>query len=191
MVVIEELPKPALWLNRSTPALTLVVPVYTFDPFNTNIPPVTFTPTLDKRPFNLKVLLPSFVNEPVPKETVPSTTTDPPPILLPTSKLTLLLLIEVAPLKVNTPESLLIRVVEVSNVTTPAQVLFPSVSKAPVLPPPLLSPSPVKYKGNPPILIPPLNCKVVLLDTVVKLDAPKPLLCRISKYPPFSKVGPV
>jgi hypothetical protein len=182
---IEELPKPALWLNRSTPPLTLVLPVYTFDPLNANTPAVTFTPTPDKRPLILKVPLLSFVNEPVPKETVPSTTTEPFP---PTSKLVLVPLIEVAPLKVNTPESLLIRVVAVAKVTTPAQLLFPLIlRKAPKL----LLPGPDKLNGKAPILIPPCNCKVALVDTVVKLDAPKPLLCRISKNPWLTDVGPV
>jgi hypothetical protein len=184
MVVNEELPKPALLLNRSTPPLTLVLPVYTFDPFNTNTPAVIFTPTPDKRPFMLKVPLPSFVNEPVPKETVPSTTTDPLP---PTCKLIVLLLIELAPPKVNTPAALWIRVVEVAKVTTPAQLLFPlRLCNAPPT-----HPEPVKLKGKAPILIPPCNCKVAPLDTVVKLDTPKPLLCRISNIPWLTNVGPV
>ena len=152
-VVIEELPKPLLLVKRNVPLFTLVAPLYTFTPAKVNLP------------------TPSLVMVPVPKLITPLTTTFPLP---PTCKLILLLLIEELPPKVNVaPESLLIRVVALTKVTVPAQLLVPLILRNA---PPLLTPVPVKLNGKAPILIPPCNCKTAPLDTVVCEEIPNPLL---------------
>jgi hypothetical protein len=87
-VVTDELPNPPRLLKRKKPALTLVVPLYTFSPPKVTLP------------------VPSLINVPVvPKLITPLTTTSPvPPICNPI----LLPLIEEAPTNVNTPKLLVI-----------------------------------------------------------------------------------